>query len=161
MSTSEGASNSSDKEREDACALYAAYVQLGIHGQENKWWMLYIFLMFNSILLLSCATVLVADRFLFAHRLLVTVFSLAGILVDVCWLFMGADYVRASDSYQKAVAKAEKLLPPQFPTPLTEREAARTHKALWGTSGFIVQTVPVVFILIYTLTLALGLCRAA
>jgi hypothetical protein len=37
-------------QRPDVRPVYGALLQLAIHGQENKWWMLYVFLMFNSTL---------------------------------------------------------------------------------------------------------------
>lgn len=133
----------------DVTPAYGALLQLAIHGQENKWWMLYIFLMFNSILLLSCATLFAVQQFGTAHRVLLWMFAAAGAFIDACWIPMAADYVKASDLYGDEVVEAEKLLPATSPKPLTKRAAQRVDKGSLGTSKFIAITIPVVLILLY------------
>ena len=107
-------------------AMYGAFVHLAIHGQENKWWMMYIYLVFNTILVLSCSTVLVANPYGLAHQLILTVFCTAGFFFALCWLFMVPDYVRASDLYGRIVREAERGLPAGVGRPLNEREEQRT-----------------------------------
>jgi hypothetical protein len=87
------------QEASDVCCVYGPLLQLAIHGQENKWWMLYVFLMFNSIVLLSCAALYAVQQFTVGHRILLYLFSAAGTLVDVCWIVMAQDYVKASNLY--------------------------------------------------------------
>lgn len=119
----------------DVRSVYGALVQLAIHGQENKWWMLYIFLTFNSILLLSCGALFAAQQFAAAHKILVCVLSAGGTLIDICWIVMAADYVKASNLFSDEVVAAEMLLPEQFPTPFIKRRAQRAVKSRFGTSS--------------------------
>jgi hypothetical protein len=137
------------RETPDVSAVYGALVQLAVHGQENKWWMLYILLMFNSILLLSCAAIFATQHLWTEQRVLLCMFSLAGALIALCWIAMASDYVRASDLYGAEVVVAEKRLPPQFPKPLTKRADQRAGKTFLGTSKFITIAIPVVLILLY------------
>lgn len=139
--------------------VYGALLQLAIHGQENKWWMLYIFLMFNSILLLSCATLFAVQQFSVAHRILVYVFSAAGALIDACWIAMAGDYVRASNLYSDEVVEAEKLLPAGLPGPLTKRASQRADKSPFGTSSFVATAIPVLMILTYVVIVVLACQR--
>jgi hypothetical protein len=118
----------------DVSSVYGAPLQLAIHGQENKWWMLYVFLMFNSILLLSCAALLAVQQFNTGHKTLLYLFSVAGTLVDICWIVMAQDYIKAFNLYGDKVVAAEKLLPGALPKPLTERASQRADKSPFGTS---------------------------
>ncbi len=145
------------EESRDVSPVYGALVQLAIHGQENKWWMLYIFLMFNSILLLSCGALFAAQQFAAAHKILVCVLSAGGTLIDVCWIVMAADYVKASNLFADEVVAAERLLPSKFPTPLTKRAAQRAVKSRFGTSSFVAQAVPVLLIAMYIVIVVLAL----
>lgn len=145
----------------DVSLVYGALVQLAIHGQENKWWMLYMFLMFNSILLLSCATLFSVQQFSTAHKTLLCVFSVGGILIDLCWIVMAGDYVKASNLFGDEVVAAERLLPAGLPTPLTKRAGQRANKSRFGTSSFIATAIPVGLILIYVTIVVLTLCRAS
>ena len=133
----------------DVSRVYGALLQLAIHGQENKWWMLYIFLMFNSILLLSCAALFASQQFGTEHRVLLYMFSATGILIDVCWIAMAADYVNASNLFGDEVVEAENLLPERFPKPLTKRTAQRADKSPFGTSKFVATAIPVLLIVLY------------
>jgi hypothetical protein len=139
----------SNNDRPNVEPVYGALLQLAIHGQENKWWMLYVFLMFNSIILLSCAALFAVHAFGTAHRVLLWTLSLVGSLIDACWIFMALDYVAASNLYGDKVVEAEKLLPNGLPRPLTERAGQRKDKSPFGTSKFIAIAIPVLLILIY------------
>jgi hypothetical protein len=136
-------------QRPDVSTVYGALLQLAIHGQENKWWMLYVFLMFNSILFLSCAALFAVQYFGTAHRVLLWTFAAVGSLIDVCWILMAVDYVAASNLYGDEVVKAEKLLPTGLPTPLTKRAGQRSDKSPFGTSKFIAIAIPILLIVIY------------
>lgn len=144
----------------DVRSVYGALVQLGIHGQENKWWMLYIVLMFNSILLLSCAALFGAAQFGAVHKALLCVFAGGGVLIDICLIVMAADYVKASNLYSDEIVEAEKLLPAGYPRPLTKRTTQRAAKTFLGTSEFIAYAVPAVLIVMYVILVLLSLlCR--
>jgi hypothetical protein len=145
--------------RKQELTAYPAFVQLAVHGQENKWWMLYIFLMFNSILLLGCATVIAADPYQWPHRTLLYAFSLVGVAIDGCWIVMARDYDRASKLYSELAVKAEQHLPDVLPKPLTEREKQRASKSSLGSSGFISQLSPALLIAIYVALLTIAWCR--
>jgi len=99
--------------------------------------MLYIVLMFNSILLLSCAALFAVQQFGTGHRVLLYMFAAAGAFIDACWIPTAADYVKASNLYGDEVVEAEKLLPAKFPKPLTKRAAQRADEGPLGTSKFI------------------------
>jgi len=149
----------SSNQKPDVCPVYGALLQLAIHGQENKWWMLYVFLMFNSILLLSCAALFAVQQFSSAHRILIYLFSGAGTLIDVCWIVMAGDYVKASNLYSDEVVEAEKLLPDGLPKPLTKRASQRTSKSRFGTSAFIATAIPGLMILMYVVIVLLACQR--
>jgi hypothetical protein len=144
----------------DIRPVYGALLQLAIHGQENKWWMLYVFLMFNSILLLSCAALFAVQSFGAAHRVLLWTFSAVGSLIDVCWILMAVDYVAASNLYGDEVVKAEELLPLGLPKPLTKRAGQRTDKSPFGTSKFVAIAIPVLLIAIYAVIAILACLHA-
>jgi hypothetical protein len=136
--------------------FYASLIALGIHGQENKWWMLYIFLVFNTILVLSCATILVDDPYGLLHQLTLSVLCIAGLVVAFCWLFMVPDYVNASNLYSDIAREAESRLPAGIRRPLTERQTQRGSKSRMGTSSFIAGTFPVLFLIVYVVFLVLS-----
>jgi hypothetical protein len=148
-------------EKPDVRLVYGALLQLAIHGQENKWWMLYVFLMFNSILLLSCAALFAVQEFRTALRILLYLFSTVGTLIDVCWIIMAGDYVNASDLYADEVVEAEKLLPDHFPKPLTKRASQRAEKSPFGTSAFIAKAIPVLLIVMYAVIVVLACLRTS
>lgn len=81
---------------------YAAFVTLTVHGQENKWWILYIYLMFNSILILACVGLFVATDYRLVHKLALSVLCGAGLFVGMCWIAMAVDYVAASSSLARS-----------------------------------------------------------
>ncbi len=142
---------------QDAASVYGALIQLGVHGQENKWWMLYIVLMFNSILLLSCAALFGVAQFGPKHKILVCVFSGGGLLIDICWLVMAGDYVKASNLYSDAIVEVEQYLPVGLPMPLTARAGQRAEKCFLGTSKFIAYAVPGILIVMYLILIGLSL----
>lgn len=135
--------------------FYESLIALGIHGQENKWWMLYIFLVFNTILVLSCATILVDDPYGLLHQLTLSLLCSAGLVVAFCWLFMVPDYVNASNLYSDIAREAESRLPAGIRKPLTERKTQRGGKSTIGTSSFIASTIPVLFLIVYVVLLVL------
>ena len=150
MNTSD-TEDAKDGESKSPCTAgryYPALVSLAIHGQENKWWMLYIYLVFNSILLLGCSTILTAQDYQLVHKIALSVFCTAGVLVAIPWLFMAGDYVQASNLYGDIVVKAEACLPTEL-RPLTERAAQRVRKSRLGTTLFVAHFLPIVFIFAY------------
>lgn len=143
--------------KKDFYAVYGALTQLAVHGQENKWWMLYIVLMFNSILLLGCVTLIGIAPSTTVNRFLLFVFSAFGILINICWIVMAGDYVRASNLYGDKAVEAEASLPCGLPKPFTERQAQRADKCFLGTTEFIAHAVPTMLILMYHILIAVAL----
>lgn len=143
----------------DTLPIYGILVQLAVHGQENKWWMLYIFLTFNSFLLLSCAALFGVQEFSIAHRILLTAFCAAGTFIDMCWYYMAHDYVKASNLYSDRAVDAEAVFPEGLPKPFTERKNQRAQKHHWGTSEFVAKALPRVLIAIYATAVLLAWLR--
>jgi cytochrome b len=136
--------------------FYTPLVNLTIHGQENKWWMFYIYLLFNSILILSCSTLLTVETYGLVHKIALSLFSVGGILINLCWLFMAEDYVNASNLYSDIAVEAEKYMPEEIRKPLTERQKQRNSKNPFGTMKFIATILPIFFIVIYAIILSLA-----
>jgi len=151
-SKAESAANGSGSE---VCTAYGAYIQLAVHGQENKWWMLYVFLMFNSILLLSCAALFAVQQFTAGHRLLLLLFSSCGIFVNVCWILMASDYVKASDLFSAHAVRVEALMPAGLPRPCTERAEQRAKKNYFATSAFLSTAIPLLLSVMYCVLIAI------
>ncbi len=129
--------------------FYGPFVHLAIHGQENKWWMLYIYLLFNSILVLSCSTIIASQNFLFFHQIVLTLFCGAGFLVAICWIYMIDDYVNASNLYSNVAKEAEVGLPADIKKPFTIRDVHRFQKNPIGTMSFIATSLTILFVIIY------------
>ncbi len=140
-----------------AMQLYGSLVQLTIHGQENMWWMIYIFLTFNSILLLSCAALFNANEYTYNHRILLALFTVAGIVTDFCWFRMAGNYHDASRAYADTAEAVEKNFPEAL-RPLTKREAGRKPKNQLGENEihFISRWIPVGFMVIYGIVAVLA-----
>jgi hypothetical protein len=136
--------------------FYFPLVNLAIHGQENKWWMLYIYLVFNSILVLSCSTILVAQSYRLMHQIALSLFCIGGVLINGCWLFMAQDYVHASNLYSDIAREAENWMPAEVRRPLTERQGQRDVKNPIGTMAFITTILPVFFVVTYIIILVLA-----
>lgn len=130
------------QEAADVRSVDGVLLQLGIHGQENKWWMLYIFLMFNSILLLSCAALFAAAHCGTLHKVPLSVFAAGGILIDICWLPMAAGSAKASDLYSNEIVDAERRLPQQWPKPRTKRAGQRACKSPSGLASSPCELFP-------------------
>lgn len=130
---------------------YGSLVALAIHGQENKWWMIYIFLVFNSLLVLGCTALLSSARYGLLHQLLLTLLCGVGLLVAIVWLFMIPDYAAASNLYSDAAEAAECAMPAGMPKPLTERRAQRELKSRLGTIKTAALSLAVLFLVVYTL----------
>ena len=147
-----------DKQKTDVSGFYGALVQLAIHGQENRWWMLYTLLMFNSILLLGCATILASQKVSLASQLLIAFFCGAGATIDGLFIGLASNYNEANDLYQKKVADAEELLPPSFPKPFKLRNSQVDRNSKHKRLGFIVKAVPLVLVALFAAIALLTWC---
>jgi hypothetical protein len=101
----------------EMAAFYNAYLQLAIHGQENKNQTYYNFLVAHSILLLAWATVFSVTATAIAGAMAATLLCVIGFLSAGMWFPIGDDYSNASDRYGKAVRDVEE----RFPTGLRAR----------------------------------------
>jgi len=148
-----GGAGQPEGQKPSASHWYNPLVALTIHGQENKWWMIYIFLVFNSLLVLGCTTLLSITDYGLLHQLLFTVLCAAGLWVAVVWLFMIPDYVAASNLYSEAAESAECAMPEGLKKPLTERSAQRRLKSALGTIKVAALSLAVLFLIVYLLFL--------
>lgn len=139
--------------------FYGTLTLLAIHGQENKWWMLYIFLVFNSILVLSCSTVLVAQTYLPIHPILVSVFCLAGLIANILWLLMAKDYIAASNRFTDIAKEAENWMPKDLRKPWQERDSQRKTKNPLATMAATSYTLASIFIVTYIIAATLAWVR--
>ena len=135
---------------------YAAFVSLAIHGQENKWWMLYVYLLFSSVLVLACVGLFVSTGYGRSHQLILSLLCLAGLVVSVSWIAMTVDYVDASNLFGDIAKEAEAEIPAQLGRPFTRRSEQRSRKPLIGTLKFVALAIPAILGLTYAMLLVLA-----
>ena len=138
----------------DIINAYDLLLKLTIHGQENKWNTLSVFLIFQSILLLGWAT-------FFAAKIATPVrFALSGIAIlsGFAWRFIGTDYAKASWLYSQMAEALESFFPDWMPTPLKElaeqiKEKDEKWKRWWFPTvpgaRFLTTAVPVGFVILH------------
>jgi hypothetical protein len=158
-----------NQEPVDLVSVYGAFLQLTIHGQENKWATLSVFLVFHSILFLGWATLFSASQKPLTNLVLIAL-CVVGILTGIAWGLIGIDYSGAAETFSRSLEEAERALPlpPAISRPIQIREAQKTdkQKKWFGTgdvasSRFMIITVPFLFAALYTFLIGIVLCSGS
>jgi hypothetical protein len=148
---------------EAIAALYSAIQALTIHSQENKTTTLGNFLLFNSFLLVSWATMfsqLTQWTDAFASWLICGV----GIMVAAAWRGLMKDYASASDLFRQHLERTEQFLPVHWQGPIADRKNqiekrnAEAQKAGVGDRD-LMTWVPSLFAAMYVALLLLSLAK--
>lgn len=147
------------QQSEEISNTYSSLVQLTIHGQENKWQTLYIFLVFNSILLLAWTNVFVAEvkgSFEGDRKHVLWAFCAVGFLSGLLWSILGKDYAAASILFSDLTVKFERDFALKRARPLHKRQKQRDKKGSIPTSRTVIVVTPLIFSILYTFLLQLA-----
>ena len=156
-----------DKSRQNSKAseveekeLYTCIVNLAIHGQENKWQTITVYILFNTILFLAWSTIFAKQNNSWQFIVALQVFPILGILSSVFWLSLGEDYVSASNLFSDLAVEFERNFPPECIQPLTRRKEQRDKKAQSfcsiATSKWLIRLICIMFGVTHTLLIIVG-----
>lgn len=150
------------KEPPDLCApsalhhsnpVYSVASQHWVHAEQTRWWILYDFLMANSILILAWATIYAGAK----SSPVLYVLSIAGFLLSILWLGLSKRANGYVDMYGELGKLAEEKTPAIF-GPFSRATKYRSRLPPFKT-GWVLLIIPSIFGLVYVSFIYLTWCN--
>ena len=135
---------------------YSITAQHWVHAEQTRWWILYDFLMANSILILAWATLLAGSE-LTIRKPVLLLLSAAGLLLCVLWVTLSHRASGFVDMYSNFGLAAEE----QYPAMIGPFTRANTYRLGLGsllTSRTVLIVIPTIFAVVYLSFIVLA-CR--
>lgn len=145
---------------------YQVAAQHWVHAEQVRWALLYDYLMASTILLLAWATIFASDRP--ARQLILLCLALAGALISVLWIALGARSNSFVKMYVTVGIAAEEQIQPleaqETERPFKSAENHRQHSvkgiARIATSSLVMKCVPSVFAILYAVLAYVSLTQS-